>query len=179
MSESFILDLFTQICLGMKHFHDRKIIHRDLKPENLLFKTSDVESEIKITDFGLAKYTEGPKASPMTTACGTPGYVAPEVISGITYDNKVDMWSLGVITYVILCGFPPFYHENHAELFRAIKACKYEFVSPFWDNISDSAKDLIQKLLVVDPAKRYSAEQVLEHPWIRARQAMARGAWRT
>ena len=77
------------------------------------------------------------------------------------------MWSLGVIAYVILCGFPPFYHENHAKLFRAIKECNYEFVSPYWDGVSDGAKDLIRKLLVVDPIKRLSAEQVLEHPWVR------------
>jgi calcium/calmodulin-dependent protein kinase I len=158
--------VIRQTAEGLKYLHTQGIVHRDLKPENLLFQSEDVESEIKITDFGLAKYTEGPKSAPMTTACGTPGYVAPEVISGATYDHKVDMWSLGVIAYVILCGFPPFYHENHAELFRAIKSCSYEFVSPFWDNVSDSAKDLIKNLLVVDPAARYSAEQVLEHPWI-------------
>jgi calcium/calmodulin-dependent protein kinase I len=165
-SERQASNVIRQTAEGLKYLHTQGVVHRDLKPENLLFQTPDVDSEIKITDFGLAKYTDGPDSSPMTTACGTPGYVAPEVISGATYDHKVDMWSLGVIAYVILCGFPPFYHENHAELFRAIKSCDYAFVSPFWDNVSDSAKDLIQKLLVVDPVKRYSAEQVLEHPWI-------------
>ena len=77
------------------------------------------------------------------TACGTPGYVAPEVISGTEYDSKVDMWSLGVIAYVILCGFPPFYNDNHAELFRDIKNCNYEFVKPFWDDVSEGKQKII------------------------------------
>lgn len=165
-SEAQASSVIKQTAQGLKYLHTQGIVHRDLKPENLLFKTEDADSEIKITDFGLAKYTSDPNATSMTTACGTPGYVAPEVVSGLEYGSKVDMWSLGVIAYVILCGFPPFYHENHAELFKSIKACKYEFVEPFWDNVSESAKDLIRKLLVVDPEQRLSADQVLEHPWI-------------
>jgi calcium/calmodulin-dependent protein kinase I len=166
-SEAQAAAVVKQVASGLKYLHTQGIVHRDLKPENLLFQDKTEYSQVKITDFGLAKYTSGPQASPMTTACGTPGYVAPEVISGTEYDSKVDMWSLGVITYVILCGFPPFYHENHAELFKAIKSCNYEFVAPFWDNVSEGAKDLITKLLVVNPEVRLSAEQVLEHPWVR------------
>ena len=166
-SEAQAAAVVKQVASGLKYLHTQGIVHRDLKPENLLFQNKDEFSEIKITDFGLAKYTSGPQAEAMTTACGTPGYVAPEVISGTEYDSKVDMWSLGVIAYVILCGFPPFYHENHAELFRRIKSCNYEFVAPFWDGVSEGAKDLITKLLVVDPEQRWSAEQVLEHPWVR------------
>lgn len=166
-SEKQASAVIRQVATGLKYLHTQGIVHRDLKPENLLFKDKSEFAEVKITDFGLAKYTSGPQASPMTTACGTPGYVAPEVISGSEYDSKVDMWSLGVIAYVILCGFPPFYHENHTELFRAIKNCNYEFVSPFWDGVSESAKDLITKLLVVNPKDRLNAEAVLEHPWVR------------
>ena len=166
-SEKQASAVIRQVATGLKYLHTQGIVHRDLKPENLLFKDRTEDAEVKITDFGLAKYTSGPQASPMTTACGTPGYVAPEVISGTEYDEKVDMWSLGVIAYVILCGFPPFYHENHAELFRAIKQCNYEFVAPFWDGVSESAKDFITKLLVINPEDRLSAAEVLEHPWVR------------
>ena len=106
----------------------------------------------------------------MTTACGTPGYVAPEVLQrDAVYGKEVDMWSLGVITYIVLCGFPPFYDDNHQRLFSMIKACRYDFPSPYWDGVSESAKDLIKKLLVADVNARYTAEQVLQHPWIQGK----------
>ncbi len=103
----------------------------------------------------------------MHTACGTPGYVAPEILEGKAYTKSVDMWSVGVILYILLCGFPPFYDENNAALFAQIKAGRYDFPSPYWDGISESAKDLIRRLLVVDPARRMAAPDVLAHPWIR------------
>lgn len=102
----------------------------------------------------------------MYTACGTPAYVAPEVLEGKGYDLKVDCWSLGVIIYVMLCGFPPFYDEDNEKMFELIKQGQYDFPSPFWDEISSSAKDLISKLLVTDPKKRLSAEEVLQHEWL-------------
>jgi calcium/calmodulin-dependent protein kinase I len=100
------------------------------------------------------------------TACGTPNYVAPEVLYGIGYDAKVDCWSLGVILYVMLCGFPPFYDEDEEVLFKQIKSGSFEFPSPYWDSVSDNAKDLIMKLLCIDPNKRYTAEEILKHPWL-------------
>jgi calcium/calmodulin-dependent protein kinase I len=104
--------------------------------------------------------------TPMFTACGTPSYVAPEIIFGRGYDFKVDCWSLGVILYVMLCGFPPFYDDDNAKLFELIKDCQFDFPSPYWDNVSEEAKDLIRKLLVIDSDKRLSAEQILQHPWL-------------
>jgi calcium/calmodulin-dependent protein kinase I len=128
----------------------------------VLLKDSSSDSRIKIADFGFARHVkEG-----CVTACGTPGYVAPEVISGKIYNVRCDTWSLGVLMYILLCGYPPFYAKNRTDLFKSIRKARYHFDSPYWDAISDSAKDLISKLLVVDPKQRYSAEQTLQHPWI-------------
>lgn len=101
----------------------------------------------------------------MQTCCGTPGYVAPEVLTYSGYGPEVDMWSLGVLLYVLLCGFPPFYDENDAALFQQIQSGQFEFISPYWDDISKEAKDLITRLLCVDVKKRLTAEQALKHPW--------------
>jgi calcium/calmodulin-dependent protein kinase I len=100
------------------------------------------------------------------TACGTPNYVAPEILYGVGYDSKVDCWSLGVILYVMLCGFPPFYDEDEEALYKQIKSGSFEFPSPYWDSVSDVAKDLISKLLCINREKRLSAEEVLKHPWL-------------
>lgn len=138
------------------------------QPENLLYKSPEANSKIVLTDFGLAKYkslkelaTQG-----MKTACGTPGYVSPEIVMNVHYTSKTDLWSLGVITYILLCGFPPFYSESTHQLYQQIKAGDYSFPSPYWTDISASAKDLIRHLLCVDPLKRYSATDVLRHPWV-------------
>jgi serine/threonine protein kinase len=117
-----------------------------------------------VSDFGLARFIITREMA--FTACGTPNYVAPEVIEAKGYDTKVDCWSLGVILYVMLCGFPPFYHDDNDTLFELIKEGKFEFPSPYWDNVSDNAKDLISKLLVGDPNERLSPDQVLKHPWL-------------
>jgi len=113
------------------------IAHRDLKPENLLYASSDPNAIIKITDFGLAKVINNEL---MTTACGTPGYVAPEILHGKGYDMAVDYWSIGVIIYVLLCGYPPFYEDTNEKLFEKIKTADFEFNSPYWDDISDYGK---------------------------------------
>ncbi|XP_025908407.1 calcium/calmodulin-dependent protein kinase type 1 [Nothoprocta perdicaria] len=124
----------------------------------------DEDSKIMISDFGLSKI-EG-CGSVMSTACGTPGYVAPEVLAQKPYSKAVDCWSIGVIAYILLCGYPPFYDENDAKLFEQILRAEYEFDSPYWDDISDSAKDFIKHLMEKDPGKRFTCEQALQHPWI-------------
>ena len=115
-----------------------------------------------LADFGFARYV----GSGLTTACGTPGYVAPEIIGGRPYGKTVDVWSLGVIIYILLCGYPPFYNTNQANLFRQIREGRYQFDSPYWDPIGESARDLIRGCLTVDVNKRFKIEQVLSHPFI-------------
>jgi len=139
------------------------VIHRDLKPENILYSGKEASAIIKISDFGLARFVQHELC---TTACGTPSYIAPEVLSGKGYSYEVDYWSIGVTLYIMLCGFPPFFDESHEILFKAIQNCEFEFTSPYWDEISDSAKDLIKSILVADPETRLNAEQILAHPWI-------------
>ncbi|XP_013885976.1 calcium/calmodulin-dependent protein kinase type 1 isoform X2 [Austrofundulus limnaeus] len=156
--------LIQQILDAVKYLHDLGIVHRDLKPENLLYDSIDEDSKIMISDFGLSKI-EG-SGSVMSTACGTPGYVAPEVLAQKPYSKAVDCWSIGVIAYILLCGYPPFYDENDAKLFEQILKAEYEFDSPYWDDISDSAKDFIIHLMEKNPDVRYTCEQALQHPWI-------------
>ncbi|CAL8381717.1 unnamed protein product [Boreogadus saida] len=156
--------LIHQILDAVKYLHDMGIVHRDLKPENLLYYSMDEDSKIMISDFGLSKI-EG-SGSVMSTACGTPGYVAPEVLAQKPYSKAVDCWSIGVISYILLCGYPPFYDENDAKLFEQILKAEYEFDSPYWDDISDSAKDFICHLMEKEPSKRYTCELALQHPWI-------------
>jgi len=122
-----------------------------------------------ITDFGLSKLAND--ATHLTTACGTPGYVAPEVLRQKGYGKEIDMWSVGVITYILLCGYPPFYDEDQASLFETIIRGKFEFHAEYWGGISESAKDLIRKLLTVDPKKRLTAKEALQHPWIAGNDA--------
>ncbi|KAG5275255.1 hypothetical protein AALO_G00145360 [Alosa alosa] len=140
--------LIQQILDAVKYLHDMGIVHRDLKPENLLYYSMDEDSKIMISDFGLSKI-EG-SGSVMSTACGTPGYVAPEVLAQKPYSKAVDCWS------IVLCGYPPFYDENDAKLFEQILKAEYEFDSPYWDDISDSAKDFIVHLMEKDPRLRYT-----------------------
>jgi len=151
---------------AIKYLHDRGIAHRDLKPENMLMTTKGADAECKITDFGLSKFFDQQSAV-MKTPCGTPGYIAPEVLLMKGYDKQCDVWSLGVIVYILLCGFPPFYADNDAQLYEKIKKGQYEFLRPYWDPISDVAKDLIRKMLTVDPAKRITCAEALQHPWLK------------
>ena len=145
------------------------LLYNTSHQENLLLESDREDSIIKIADFGLANVTDSNSSNEvMRTACGTPGYVAPEVLYGTGYGPKVDVWSLGIILYILLCGFPPFYDEDNRALFETIKTGSYEYPSPWWDGISASAKDLIDHMLVVDPEARYSADDVLGHPFINA-----------
>jgi len=153
-----------EITEAISHLHANGICHRDLKPENILYASRDPEAPIKLADFGLAKVVS--EKCIMQTACGTPGYVAPEILANQGFGVEVDNWSVGVVLYILLCGFPPFYEEELPRLFSTIMQGKYDFPSPWWDNISSDAKDLVSKLLVVDPKQRLSAAEVLQHPWI-------------
>jgi len=140
-------------------------VHRDLKPENILYASTADDAPIKVADFGLARVVSGKEM--MKTACGTPGYVAPEVLKNKGYDSgAVDMWSTGVILYILLCGFPPFYEEELPALFEQILHARYDFPSPWWDNISKEAKALVSGLLTIDPKLRLTAEKVLTEKWV-------------
>ena len=142
------------------------IIHRDMKPENLLFESSEEAAECKITDFGLATVLCD-QAAEHRRLVGTPGYVAPEVLTSRDYGPPCDIWGLGVILYILLVGYPPFYSESgNEDLFNIIKAGNYAFHEDAWGGISAEAKDLVSKMLTVDVAKRITADQVLSHPWI-------------
>ncbi|XP_049806754.1 calcium/calmodulin-dependent protein kinase type 1-like [Schistocerca nitens] len=156
-------DLIRQVLEAVDYMHEQGVVHRDLKPENLLYYSPDEDSKIMISDFGLSKMED---SGIMATACGTPGYVAPEVLAQKPYGKAVDVWSIGVISYILLCGYPPFYDENDANLFAQILKGEFEFDSPYWDDISDSAKDFIRQLMCVDVEKRYTCRQALKHPWI-------------
>jgi len=146
--------------------HKHSVAHRDLKPENLLLRSEDNDSEIKIADFGFAKKVLTPNS--LTTQCGTPGYVAPEILEGVAYDTKSDMWSLGVIVYILLGGYPPFIEQNQRELFRKIRKGQYEFHEEYWGAVSPDAKDFISCLLAVNPSKRLSSDEAMKHKWMTA-----------
>ncbi|XP_055123107.1 calcium/calmodulin-dependent protein kinase type 1B [Symphalangus syndactylus] len=165
--------LVGQVLGAVSYLHSLGIVHRDLKPENLLYATPFEDSKIMVPDFGLSKIQAG---NMLGTACGTPGYVAPELLEQKPYGKAVDVWALGVISYILVgqlddssvgaCGYPPFYDESDAELFSQILRASYEFDSPFWHDISDSAKDFIRHLLERDPQKRFTCQQALQHLWI-------------
>ncbi|KAL5013464.1 hypothetical protein ScPMuIL_007734 [Solemya velum] len=161
--------LIKQVLEAVNYMHERGVVHRDLKPENLLYYSADDDSKIMISDFGLSKTED---SGTMETACGTPGYVAPEVLAQQPYGKEVDCWSIGVIAYILLCGYPPFYDENDAVLFQQILKAEYEFDSPYWDEISDSAKDFIKNLMCKDPHARLTCPQSLAHPWISGNTAL-------
>lgn len=168
-SEKDASNLTRSMIAACDYLHGLGIVHRDLKPENLLYTDRTADAEIKVADFGLSKFVKNGEL--LQTACGTPGYVAPEVLLMQGYGKEVDLWSLGVIVYILLCGFPPFYAESDAEMFELIKEADYDFPSPYWDKISDSAKDLVRGLLQKDPTKRLTSKKTMEHPWVKGDSA--------
>ncbi|KAF0692587.1 Aste57867_16342 [Aphanomyces stellatus] len=157
--------LVRKILDAVKHCHDRDICHRDLKPENFLFAAKNEDAELKVIDFGLSRTDTGGTDSFMTTRVGTPYYIAPEVL-GRHYDKSCDLWSIGVITYILLCGYPPFYGDSDPEIFASVRSGKYSYDTPEWVGVSAEAKDLINHLLLLDASKRLTAAQALQHPWL-------------
>jgi len=170
LSEAESRKVFIQLFEGIKYLHECDMVHRDIKPENILLMDNDLT--VKIGDFGLAKIVG--EASFTTTLCGTPSYVAPEIIAknkARRYTKAVDIWSLGVVLYICLCGFPPFSDELRRpdfpyDLAEQIREGIFDYPSPYWDPVSDLALDLIDNMLVVNPEKRFTVEQCLAHPWI-------------
>uniref|UniRef100_A0A3B4FZA7 Serine/threonine-protein kinase DCLK2 n=1 Tax=Pundamilia nyererei TaxID=303518 RepID=A0A3B4FZA7_9CICH len=157
--------MLFNLASAIKYLHSLNIVHRDIKPENLLvYEHNDGSKSLKLGDFGLATVVNGP----LYTVCGTPTYVAPEIVAEMGYGLKVDIWAAGVITYILLCGFPPFRGsgEDQEALFEQILRGQLEFPAPHWDNVSDSAKALITGMLQVAEDKRYTAVQVLDHSWV-------------
>lgn len=157
-----------EICVAVTYLHDNNIAHRDLKPENLLYTKTDVTGILKLTDFGFAKETFSKDT--LQTPCYTPYYVAPEVLGPEKYDKSCDIWSLGVIMYILLCGFPPFY-SNHGlaispGMKKRIRTGQFTFPSPEWQNVSQEAKNLIMGMLTIDPAERLVIDQVMKNKWI-------------
>lgn len=157
--------MIFNLASAIKYLHSHHIVHRDIKPENLLvYEHQDGTKSLKLGDFGLATTVNGP----LFAVCGTPTYVAPEIIAEKGYGVKVDIWAAGVITYILLCGFPPFRSgEEQEELFQQILHGRFEFPSPHWDGISAAAKGLISGMLQLDEQQRFSAVEVLEHPWVK------------
>jgi len=158
---------------AVAYCHSNNVAHRDLKPENLLLVSQSDDNKVKIADFGFAKRVLKPNS--LSTQCGTPGYVAPEILQALPYDTKADMWSVGVILYILLGGYPPFIENNQRLLFRKIKKGQYEFHEEYWGSVSKEAKNLISSLLCLDPNTRLSAKEALKNKWILSDAATLEG----
>jgi len=155
--------IIRDILDAIAYCHSKGIVHRDLKPENFLFSTKSEGAPIKIIDFGLSRHNDANHA--MKTKVGTPYYVAPEVLRR-DYTEGCDIWSIGVISYILLCGYPPFYGDNDAEIFNSVRSGRFDYPSPEWDEISNSAKQFVSLLLQIDPEMRPTALEGMDHPWI-------------
>uniref|UniRef100_A0A3B4E9B6 calcium/calmodulin-dependent protein kinase n=1 Tax=Pygocentrus nattereri TaxID=42514 RepID=A0A3B4E9B6_PYGNA len=171
-SEADASHCIQQILESVNHCHLNGIVHRDLKPENLLLASKLKGAAVKLADFGLAIEVQGDQQAWFGFA-GTPGYLSPEVLRKEPYGKPVDMWACGVILYILLVGYPPFWDEDQHRLYQQIKAGAYDFPSPEWDTVTPEAKDLINKMLTINPAKRITAAEALKHPWICQRSTVA------
>ncbi|XP_039624159.1 calcium/calmodulin-dependent protein kinase type II subunit gamma isoform X16 [Erpetoichthys calabaricus] len=171
-SEADASHCIHQILESVNHIHQHDIVHRDLKPENLLLASKLKGAAVKLADFGLAIEVQGEQQAWFGFA-GTPGYLSPEVLRKDPYGKPVDIWACGVILYILLVGYPPFWDEDQHKLYQQIKAGAYDFPSPEWDTVTPEAKNLINQMLTINPAKRITADQALKHPWVCQRSTVA------
>ncbi|XP_069171846.1 calcium/calmodulin-dependent protein kinase type II alpha chain isoform X17 [Procambarus clarkii] len=171
-SEADASHCIQQILESVNHCHHNNIVHRDLKPENLLLASKAKGAAVKLADFGLAIEVQGDQQAWFGFA-GTPGYLSPEVLKKEPYGKPVDIWACGVILYILLVGYPPFWDEDQHRLYAQIKAGAYDYPSPEWDTVTPEAKNLINSMLTVNPAKRITAAEALKHPWICQRERVA------
>uniref|UniRef100_A0A673WYS4 calcium/calmodulin-dependent protein kinase n=1 Tax=Salmo trutta TaxID=8032 RepID=A0A673WYS4_SALTR len=171
-SEADASQCINQILESVQHIHQHDIVHRDLKPENLLLASKMKGAAVKLADFGLAIEVQGDQQAWFGFA-GTPGYLSPEVLRKDAYGKPVDIWACGVILYILLVGYPPFWDEDQHKLYQQIKAGAYDFPSPEWDTVTPEAKNLINQMLTINPSKRITADQALKHPWICQRSTVA------
>ncbi|XP_066506653.1 calcium/calmodulin-dependent protein kinase type II subunit beta isoform X1 [Hoplias malabaricus] len=171
-SEADASHCIHQILDSVNHIHQHDIVHRDLKPENLLLASKCKNAAVKLADFGLAIEVQGDQQAWFGFA-GTPGYLSPEVLRKEAYGKPVDIWACGVILYILLVGYPPFWDEDQHKLYQQIKAGAYDFPSPEWDTVTPEAKNLINQMLTINPAKRITAQEALKHPWVCQRSTVA------
>jgi serine/threonine protein kinase len=174
--ESDAADLIRAVLSAVAYLHDHGIVHRDLKPENLLFRTPEDNADLLIADFGLSRIMDEEQFHVLTTTCGTPGYMAPEIFKKTGHGKPVDLWALGVITYFLLCGYTPFDRDSDFEEMQAILNADYSFTPiEYWRGVSDSAKDFIRRCLTIDPGKRMTAHEALQHPFVAGWARVAAG----
>uniref|UniRef100_A0A8C9R3J5 calcium/calmodulin-dependent protein kinase n=1 Tax=Scleropages formosus TaxID=113540 RepID=A0A8C9R3J5_SCLFO len=171
-SEADASHCISQILESVSYIHQHDVVHRDLKPENLLLASKMKGAAVKLADFGLAIEVQGDQQAWFGFA-GTPGYLSPEVLRKDPYGKPVDIWACGVILYILLVGYPPFWDEDQHKLYQQIKAGAYDFPSPEWDTVTPEAKNLINQMLTINPAKRITADQALKHPWVCQRSTVA------
>ncbi|CAG9334218.1 unnamed protein product [Blepharisma stoltei] len=162
-SEATAAEYLRQILSVLAYCHERNVVHRDLKPENFLLDTTDPDANLKVIDFGTAQFFRPGEI--LTQKFGTPYYIAPEVLRK-HYDEKCDVWSAGVNLYIFLAGYPPFGGNTDEQILRKVSTGRFSFPSPEWDSISFEAKDLISKMLTIEPGRRVSARDALRHPWM-------------
>ncbi|XP_031845200.1 calcium/calmodulin-dependent protein kinase II isoform X7 [Nomia melanderi] len=171
-SEADASHCIQQILESVHHCHHNGVVHRDLKPENLLLASKAKGAAVKLADFGLAIEVQG-DAQAWFGFAGTPGYLSPEVLKKEPYGKPVDIWACGVILYILLVGYPPFWDEDQHRLYAQIKAGSYDYPSPEWDTVTVEAKNLINQMLTVNPSQRITASEALKHPWICQRERVA------
>ncbi|KAI0179691.1 calmodulin-dependent protein kinase [Hypoxylon sp. FL1284] len=165
--ESDAADLIRATLSAVAYLHDHGIVHRDLKPENLLFRTPEDNADLLIADFGLSRIMDEEQFHVLTTTCGTPGYMAPEIFKKTGHGKPVDIWAMGVITYFLLCGYTPFDRDSDFEEMQAILNADYNFQpAEYWRGVSEHAKDFIRRCLTVDPNKRMTAHEALSHAFV-------------
>jgi serine/threonine protein kinase len=165
-------NIVRTIVSAVKYLHDQGIVHRDLKPENILFKSKAEDADLMLADFGLSKVLDEENFSILTTTCGTPGYMAPEIFKKAGHGKPVDIWAIGVITYFLLCGYTPFDRESQYQEMQAICNGDYKFApAEYWAGVSETAKAFVRACLTVDPVNRPTAADLLQHPWLKSEEA--------